>query len=153
MSHRSIFSVLLAIVLVFSFSLGNVAEAKPKAKPTTYTPEQLETIQGYTAKLSAAQARLPELADLIQKQDWTYVRNFIHGPFGELRSDMANLSRNLLPEAQPEARKAARLVFDNLIAIDQAAEKQDYKAAIRNYGETIRDFEQFLQLTAPQRQK
>lgn len=146
---RSVLSVILALAAVVLINLGNVAEAKPKAQPQTYTREQLETIQGYATDLSAVRDRLPELAQLIQKQDWIYVRNFIHGPLGEIRATMLNLSRNLLPDAQPTARKAAKAVFDNLVAIDQAALKGDYKQAIRNYAETLRDLDTFLQL-APQ---
>lgn len=144
--YRSVLSVLLAFALVLLLNLGAVAEAKTKAKPATYTPEQLELIQGYADELAAARDRLPELATLIQSQDWTFTRNFIHGPYGELRTTMLNLARNLLPSAQEPARKAAKAVFDNLVAIDQAAQDQNYKVAIRNYAETLRDFEAFLQL-------
>ena len=144
--YRSALSILLAFTLVLLLNLGAVAEAKTKTKPATYTPEQLELIQGYADELAAARDRLPELADLIQKQNWTFTRNFIHGPYGELRTTMLNAARNLLPDAQAPARKAAKVVFDNLVAIDQAAQDQNYKLAIRNYGETLRDFDAFLQL-------
>lgn len=144
--YRSVVSVILALVAVVFVNFGNAAEAKPKAQPLTYTSEQLETIQGYVNDLSKVRDRLPELAQLIQKQDWIYVRNFIHGPLGEIRATLLKLSRNLLPDAQAPARKAAKAVFDNLVAIDQAAVKGDYKLAIRNYAETIRDLDSFLQL-------
>lgn len=143
--YRSILSVLLALVLVVLVNLGSVAEAKP-VKAKTYTVEQLEQIQNYASELSAIRDRLPELAVLIQEQDWIFTRNFIHGPLGELRIKMLNLSRNLLPEAQKEARTVAKAVFDNIVAIDQAAQNRDYAQAIRNYAETVRDFDTFLQL-------
>lgn len=145
-NYRSFLSVILALVAVVVFNLGNVAEAKPKPKPATYTSEQLEQIQVYTSELSEIRSRLPELADLIQKQDWTFVRNFIHGPLGELRFKMLYLSRNLLPADQEKARQLAKVVADNLVAIDLAAGKADYKLAVRNYGETVRDLDAFLQL-------
>lgn len=145
LKSRSILSILLALVAVVLVNLGNVAEAKPVKAPS-YTPAQLETIQAYTTEVSALRDRLPELADLIQKQDWIFVRNFIHGPFGELRIKMLSLSRNLRPDAQAEASKVAKAVFDNLVAIDLAAQNKNYKVAIRNYAETVRDFDSFLQL-------
>jgi len=141
---RSIIVVVLALVLVVVLNLGSVAEAKPR--PKAYTAEQIEQIQAYVSDLSAVRDRLPELATLIQKQNWIFVRNFIHGPLGEVRTKMLNLSRNLLPDAQPQSRAAAKLVFNHLVAIDEAAAKGDYKAAIRNYAQTIRDFDGFLQL-------
>lgn len=144
---RSIFSIALALVLTLVLNLGNAAEAKKLApKPPTYTSEQIAAIQEYTADISAVKDRLPELAKLIQEQDWTYVKNFIRGPMGEIRTKMLGAARNLPPEAQKQARAAAKLVADNLIAIDMAADNRDYKLAIRNYGETVRDIDAFLQL-------
>lgn len=142
MKFRSVLAILLALVTAFMLNVGSVAAAKVK-KPQTYTPAQLERIQEYASTLQATRDRLPELATLIQQQDWTFTRNFIHGPLGELRSDMSALIRNLLPDAQPSARLLAKTVFDDLIAIDTAAQAGDYKKAIRNYAETLRDFDAF----------
>lgn len=144
--YRSILAAVLAVVMVVLLSFSDVAEAKRIAKPPSYTSEQIAQIQAYASELSTVRDRLPELADLIQKQDWVFVRNFIRGPLGELRTKMMFVSQNLLGEDQKQARAAAKAVFDNLIAIDQAAQKEDYKLAIRNYAETLRDFDGFLNL-------
>jgi photosystem II protein PsbQ len=143
---RSILPLVLALVAVLIVNLGNVAAAKPPAKAASYTAEQIEQIQEYAAGLTEMRDRLPELANLIQTQDWTFARNFIHGPLGEIRFKMLYLSRNLLPADQKKARDLAKLVTDNLVAIDKAAERQDYAAAVRNYAETVRDLDAFLQL-------
>jgi photosystem II protein PsbQ len=144
--YRSIFAAILAVAVVVLLSFGGVAEAKRVAKPPSYTSEQIAQIQEYASELSAIKDRLPELADLIQKQDWVFVRNFIHGPLGELRAKMAFASQNLLGEDQKQARAAAKTVVDNLVAIDQAAQAENYKLAIRNYAETVRDLDNFLSL-------
>ncbi len=65
---------------------------------------------------------------------------------GEIRTKMGSLALNLLPNDQKQARSLAKSVGDNLIAIDQAAKDKNYKAAIRNYAETIRDLDSLLQL-------
>ncbi|UBF24231.1 photosystem II protein PsbQ [Kovacikia minuta CCNUW1] len=143
---RAIFAVVLAFALVVLVSLGSVAEAKRPTQPLTYTSEQIAQLQTYASDLSAIRDRLPELADLIQKQDWVFVGNFIHGPLGEIRTKMNFLAQNLLPADQKQARSIAKLVASNLIAIDQAAKDKNYKAAIRNYAETIRDLDDLLQL-------
>jgi photosystem II protein PsbQ len=143
---QSMISVIFAVILVLLLNLGDVAEAKSTQKPATYTSEQIAQIQEYMTDVDALRDRLPELAKLIQDQNWVFVRNFIHGPLGEMRVKLANLSRNLLPDAQKQANKLAKDVFNNLVAIDQAAANKDYKTAIRNYGETIRDLEEFLKL-------
>jgi photosystem II protein PsbQ len=142
---QSILAIALALVAVVVFSFGSPAEAK-RGKATTYSAEQLAEIQASAANLTAVRDRLPELAELIQKQDWVFVRNFIHGPLGELRATMSRVSRNLLPDAQKQALKLLRDVFDDLETIDVAAQNRDYKLAIRNYAETLRDFDAFLDL-------
>lgn len=146
MKIRSIVSVILGVALVLLLNLGSVAEAKPAKQPATYTSEQIAQIQAYETDVEALRDRLPELATLIQAQDWVFVRNFIHGPLGEFRIKLSNLSRNLLPDVQKQANKLAKDVFTNLVAIDQAAADKNYKVSIRNYGETMRDLEELLKL-------
>jgi photosystem II protein PsbQ len=143
---RAVLTVILALAAVVLLNLGSVAEAKRPAKPLTYTSDQITEIQESAAELSSIRDRLPELADLIQKQDWVFVRNFLHGPLGEIRTKMSLLSQKLLPTDQKQARTIAKAVADNLVAIDQASKDENYKAAIRNYAETIRDLDAFLQL-------
>jgi photosystem II protein PsbQ len=144
--YRSLLASVLAIAAVFLIGLSSPAWAKGKAKTPTYTPEQIAEIQTYASDVSAMRDRMTELQALIQKEDWTFVRNFIHGPLGELRVKMSAVVRDLLPDAQKPARTVVKEVFDNLVAIDRAAENADYKLAVRNYGEAIRNFDEFFQL-------
>jgi photosystem II protein PsbQ len=142
---RSVVATFLATLMVALLLFSNVAEARP-VKSSTYTSEQLEQIQDYVSELSAIRDRLPELADLIQKENWVFTRNFIHGPLGEFRLKLSTLSRALLPKAQAEARKLSNEIFEDLVAIDQAAQDRNYPAAVRNYAEIVKDFDAFLQL-------
>jgi photosystem II protein PsbQ len=144
--YRSLLASVLAIVAVFVIGLSSPAWAKTKTKTPTYTPEQIAEIQTNASDVSAMRDRLSELQALIQKEDWTFVRNFIHGPLGELRFKMSAVVRSLLPDAQKPARTVAKEVFDNLVAIDRAAENADYKLAVRSYGEAIRNFDEFFKL-------
>lgn len=143
--YRSILAVIFAVVAVFLIGFSNPATAKP-VKKLTYTSAQIADIQNYANELATMGNRLPELQDLIQKEDWTFVRNFIHGPLGDIRVKMSLVAGKLLPDAQKQARQVAREVGNDLVAIDQAAEKREYKTAIRYYGETIKDLEAFFQL-------
>ncbi len=90
--------------------------------------------------------RLPELQALIEKEDWTFVRNFIHGPLGELRVKMSAVTRDLLPNAQKPSRQAAKEVFDALVTIDRAADKADSELAVREYSKAVKAFDAFFQL-------
>jgi photosystem II protein PsbQ len=87
-----------------------------------------------------------ELQTLIQRRDWIDVSNFIHGPLGELRLEMINISRSLLPPDQELARQATRDLFDHLVKIDQAAKDGQYQRAALNYREALADVDAFLQL-------
>jgi photosystem II protein PsbQ len=142
---RAIVSAALALLVVLVIGVGQVEAAKVK-QPSTYAPEQLEQIQDYATDLQAMRDRLPELGKLVQQKDWTFVRNFIHGPLGELRIKMQNVSRTLLPDAQPAARKLAKDVFNDLIALDLAAQKSKADVAQREYSAALKSFDSFLAL-------
>jgi photosystem II protein PsbQ len=142
---RSILAVLLAFVCAFLVSCSSPTEVKPP----TYTEAQIQQIQGYVSGLGKMRDRFPELAKLVQDENWTFVKNFIHGPLGELRAKMSLVERNLLPAEQPAAKAKSKDVFDDLNAIDSAASEQDYKAAIAAYAALQKDIQAFLEL-APQ---
>lgn len=144
-NFRSIVAVILAVVTALMLSVNSVEAAKVK-KPLTYTSDQLEQLSVYTSDLQAMRDRLPELGSLINQRDWIFARNFIHGPLGELRVQMANVSRTLLPDAQPGARKLAKDVFDDLVAIDLAAQNRNFPVAIKKYAEVLKGFDEFLAL-------
>lgn len=140
--YRSILALVLAFVTAFLVSCSSPTNSKP----LTYTPTQVEQIQTYATDIQAMRDRMPELAAEIQKRDWINARNFIHGPLGELRTKMASLNRNLLPKAQAPAREAAQNIFVHLEEIDEAVGRSDYRQAIRNYAEALKDFDAYFQL-------
>lgn len=140
--YRSILALALAFVTAFLVSCGS-----PAAKaPTTYTASQIEQIQLYASGISQMQGRLPELAKLVQEENWTFIRNFIRGPLGDLRIKMSAIERSLLPNAQPQAKSAAKEVAKSLELLDAAAQQQDYPAAIRNYAALQKSLIEFLEL-------
>ena len=140
--HRSILALFLAFVTAFLVSCGSPTPTKP----LTYTPTQIQQIQQYVSGVEQLSNRLPELAKLIQDENWTFVKNFIRGPLGELRTRIGLVERNLLPQDRAKARETSKELFESLISIDQAADKGDYKAAISNYGAVIRQLNAFFEL-------
>lgn len=140
---RSILAVVLACVTVFLVSCSSPTEVKPP----TYTSATLEQIQKYTSEIEAMRDRFPELAKLIQDENWVFTKNFIRGPLGELRAKMSQVQRNLLPNDKPKAKEVAQEVIEDLISIDAGAEAQDYKATIRSYAKLQKDVNAFLSLT------
>lgn len=141
--HRSILSLILVIVATFIVSCGGPTAAKVAP---TYTATQIEQIQQYVPDLAALRDRMSEIPVFIQRRDWIDVRNFIHGPLGELRLKMTYVTRNLLPQDQEAGRQLTRDLFNDLVKIEQAAEESNSQAAVRNYQAALTDINKFLQL-------
>ena len=144
---RSILSLILAMVAVFLISCGSPTVAKV---PPTYTPAQIEQIQEYAPTLLALRDRMSEIPVLIQRRDWIGVRNFIHGPLGELRLKMTYITRNLLPTEQTKARQITRQLFDDLVKVEQAIEENSTSGAVRSYQTAFADINKFVELIPKQ---
>jgi photosystem II protein PsbQ len=132
---RPLISLLLVFISVFVVSCGDGVQAKAP----TYSAAQLVQIQATSKNVSALTDRLPELAAMIQKRDWNNVKSFIHGPLGDIRILMSALSRELLPGTKEQALATSKEIFVHFNKIDEAAGNNDYPAAIRNYGEAMKD--------------
>jgi photosystem II protein PsbQ len=139
---RPLISMLLICVAVLVVSCSDGSQVKAP----TYSAAQLTQIQATTKNITALRDRLPELATLIQERDWNNVKSFIHGPLGEIRTRMSGLSRELLPGSKEQALAVSKEIFVHLNKIDEAAGNNDYKTAIRNYGEALKDFASFEKL-------
>lgn len=142
--YRSLLSGLFALItIVLVGCSGPTVKAPPQ-----YTAAQIEQLSGYATSLSAVEDRTrSELSALIEKEDWTYVRNFIHGPLGTIRQTMSLVSQNLLlPEERKAALAQAREVFVHLEAIDKAALNQNVAEARSEFKQSLAEFDEFLGL-------
>lgn len=136
---RAILSLVLVAVTVLLVSCGS-----PTKIPPTYTPEKLSQLQTIVTPIQAARERMPELAKLIQANNWVDTDTFIHGPLGELRQSMSYLSRNLLPDDQKQATELTKNLFGHFEKLDAAAKDQDYALASKQFVEALKDFDAFL---------
>ena len=142
--YRSILSLMLVIVATFVVSCSSPSAVK---LPQTYTVSELELIQRSMPEILTLRDRMSkELQTLIQRRDWINVSNFIHGPLGELRLEMINISRSLLPPEQDKARQLTRALFDNLVKVDQAAKDGQPQKVMQNYQKALADIDNFLKL-------
>ncbi|HEY9699182.1 MAG TPA: photosystem II protein PsbQ [Trichocoleus sp.] len=141
--YRSILTLILVAITTLLISCSNPT---PTVEGPLYTSAQLEQIQKYTDDLQIFRDRMLELPPLVQKDAWTDVASFIHGPLGELRATMSRLARTLEPTKQKQALTASKEVFEHLILIDEASQSRDRTKALRNYNEALKDFDAFLNL-------
>ncbi|PSB02842.1 photosystem II protein PsbQ [Merismopedia glauca] len=139
--YRSILNVLIVLVAVLVVSCGG-----PAAKAPTYSTQQIQQFQQYSSRIAGFGDRLSELQTLVDGKKWNDVRSFIHGPLGDLRLQMVNLSRELFPDAKAKALAQSKDVFNHLVKIDEAAQSGNYELASRNVSEVVEDIKAFLQL-------
>lgn len=140
-NKRSILACLMALLMTFLASCGE------PAPPPTYSDADLQNIDQYKAGLVELRDRMGELQDFIQEEDWVNVGTFIHGPLGELRYKTNYLTQSLLlPDDREPVLDAAKDLFLQLETLDAAATEGDYKVAVKESAEAIRDFDAFLDL-------
>lgn len=141
--YRSVLSFFLAAIALFIVSCSGPTEV---AAPT-YTDTDIAQIENYVADMDRLRERLTELPEMVTSARWSDVDSLIHGPLGELRFTMSNISRKLDKRVQTDARRISREVFDHLVAIDDAVKAQNRQQALLNYNGALEDIERFVQLT------
>lgn len=139
-------SILALVLVVISTFLVSCSSPKEVVKKVTYTPAQVEQIQHYVADIQELRDRMLRIPPLVQREDWSGVKSIIHGPLGDLRFKMINVSRLLDPTAQEDARTSSKEIFGHLVKIDEAAQVQDKSKALKNYNDALADFDAFLKL-------
>lgn len=127
-----------------AFVLVSCGGPSTVAVPPTYTEAQLQKIQQYLPEIQSAAARLDNLGDAIQGQNWQEVRSTIRGPFGSLIQDLKYVTSHLLPADQKVAQQVSRSIFQDFIGIDQAAAATNVEAALRSFDSAAKDIEAFL---------
>ena len=142
-----LFRPLLSIMLVLMTTLLVSCSSGNKAKiPTVYSPEKIAQMQQFREPIAEAREQMDELKDLIQNQNWVDTRTFIHGPLGELRQNMAIVSKKLLPKDQKPSQQLARELFNDFDRIDEAAKERNQIGAASAYNRAIQDFDAYLDL-------
>lgn len=145
--YRSIFSCILALLIVFVVGCGSPAVVEPP----TYSSLQIEQIQKYSTEILTLRDRMTnELATYIQQRQWVQVDNFIHGPLGTMLQTMNYLTKNLLPNDQPPARKLAREMFEYLVDVGKAAKTGNQAQAAASYQKALGDLDGFLDALPPE---
>lgn len=145
-SHSTRYRVFFTCVVAALMMLLVGCSSANEAPPPVYSPEQINLIQEYTSDLKDLRARIDELPGLIEDEDWSDVKNLIHGPLGELRFKMLNIARNLSPNLESRARDISKDVFNNLVEIDASAQVQSSAKSFEGYNKLVKNYEKFLDI-------
>ncbi len=135
-------SLLLVVVACLLVACGN----GPTAQAPVYSPGQLAEVQRYEESVLISYDRFTELPTLLAQTDWTNMRNLIHGPLGDLRQKMSNLSSILLGNDKKQAEKLTQEFFQHLESLDGAAKAQEVQRAETLLTLAENSFQAFLDL-------
>lgn len=94
------------------------------------------------SKLEVISDRIDELKPFIDADNWITVGTYIHGPLGQVRQDIGSAVRLL--KDQKQAKALSSKFFNDLIAIDVAAERKDGDKVLDAYEQTRKDFDQLV---------
>ncbi len=119
---RRIATFCLCVCLCISLA---ACSGNGNAKPASISPEDMAVIRRQAEGFTQAQERLPDLAALVNRRDWTFTRNLIHGPMQEVGREMLYINQRLLPGDRAEANQLASKLKEALADVDEAARLQD----------------------------
>jgi hypothetical protein len=143
--HRFL-RALMALVIVALLSVSLVACDGGRNKAAVLSPDDIAAITRQAEGFLAARDRLPELAALVNKRDWTFTRNLIHGPMQEVGRQMLYINKRLLPSEQAEANQRANNLKAALADLDEAARVQDPDALRKGYIKVASSFGLYAQI-------
>ncbi|MEB3194414.1 MAG: photosystem II protein PsbQ [Cyanobacteriota bacterium] len=144
---------LMALVVVVVLSVSLAACDGNTGKAAVLSPDDIAAITRQAEGFLAARDRLPELAELVNKRNWVFTRNLIHGPMQEVGRQMLYINKRLLPAEQPEANKRAKNLKDALADLDEAARLQDGDALRKGYIKVASGFGLYAQILPEQVQE
>ncbi|MFN7677881.1 MAG: photosystem II protein PsbQ [Cyanobacteriota bacterium] len=136
--------VLLAVAALLSLSL--VACDGGQKVSDVISAEDLALITRQAEGFLSARDRLPELAALVNKKDWTFTRNLIHGPMQEVGRQMLYINQRLPKAEQAEANARANALKDAMADLDEAARLQDADALRKGYIKVASSFGRYAQI-------
>jgi len=143
--------LMLALGAVLCFGLTACSGAQ--AKPPSLSADDIAVIERQAEGFLEARNRLPELAGLVNDQNWVFTRNLIHGPMQEVGRQMLYINQRLLPADKPEATKLASQLKTALADLDEAARLQDGEKLRKGYIAVASGFGKYAQILPQQVQE
>jgi photosystem II protein PsbQ len=132
----------IAIALSLALCLFISGVYAPSAIAQTSQPDS------YLAKVEALSDRFAQLETYIDKNSWSDIKGLIHGPLGNIRSDVDRLIRALPSKAQASAKASAKKLFDDLVALDFAVTDRNALTTKSIYAQIQKEYEGILDLFA-----
>ena len=133
---------LICLVAVLSFSL---AACGSSSSATVLSADDIASIQTQAEGFQRSRDRLDDLGTLVRNDDWTYIRNLIHGPMGEVGRQTMLITQQLPKGQRAEARAAMNELKQHMAALDEAARLEDGSASRREFAKLVVGFLGFYQ--------
>mgnify|MGYP000296974840 CR=1 FL=1 len=136
---------MIGVALVLSVSLA-ACDGGQSRKAPSISPADMALITRQAEGFLAAKDRLPELANLVNKRDWVFTGNLIHGPMQEVGREMLYINQRLLPADRAEAGKRADQLKSALAQLDEAARLQDGERLRKSYIQVASGFGSYAEV-------
>jgi photosystem II protein PsbQ len=94
------------------------------------------------SKLEIISDRLDQLKPFIDDNNWITIKTYIHGPLGQVRTDIGSAVRLLRDPTK--AKAFSNKFFNDLIRLDVAAGKRDIDRTVEAYDQTRQDFNELV---------
>lgn len=109
----------------------------------TIKPDDMAVIRRQASAFMDTESRLPELAQLVSDDNWTFTRNLIHGPMQEVGREMLYINQRLGRNERKQADKLARALKAALADLDEAARLQDKGRMQKAYSAVAAGFDAY----------
>jgi photosystem II protein PsbQ len=137
---QNVITFCLCLSLVFSSMAGFSLFLSPPL-PVSASPVEI-----YVSKLQTLRDRFDKLGTYVQDSNWGTIKTYIHGPLGEIRTDISFVTRRLSAENKTAAKAITKNLFSNLVKLDVAASDRNPLTVNTSYLQARKDFDQLLDL-------
>ena len=116
----------------------------------TINPDDMAVIRRQAEGFEEARERLPDLAQLVDDQNWVFTRNLIHGPMQKVGQEMEYINIRLLKQDQQAANRLAKNLKKALENLDEGAKQQNSNRMESAYSEVVQAFSDYAEIIPPE---
>jgi photosystem II protein PsbQ len=133
---KQLSQILILSGLVLCLTLGSLPIFPAIAQPNPQALLRLELIQ----------QRFTNLEDYVSTQNWTTIKTYIHGPFGNVRQDIQLAIAGLATKEKTIAKNLTKQFVADLVKIDFAVSDRDIERTEAAFEQARKDFEELVNL-------
>ncbi|HJN36919.1 MAG: photosystem II protein PsbQ [Prochlorococcus sp.] len=144
---RRVAAFFLSVTLCFSLA---ACSGDANAGNQTISPDEMAVIRRQAEGFEEARERLPDLAQLVDDQNWVFTRNLIHGPMQEVGKEMEYINIRLPRKDQQAANRLAKNLKNAFEDLDEGAKQQNASRMQSAYANVVQGFADYAEVIPSQ---